>query len=241
MTKAEFMTAFINELKKYAVADADDIAAEYEQHFAFKLADGCSEEEIAAKLGDPADLAAQFAATDSVSASRGKKALIAVWLGFVELVSALIFAVLAAFALVLAVSAAAFAAAGVCLAVRLSPYGLIPAMPYASALIFAVALVALGVLTACGTVWYAAFLRQTVRAFLRFRSNTLARADGRAALPAVPLLPQLSASAARKLRKAVLIALPVFAAALIVGLVVSMMLSGSLAFWHAWGWFGYAG
>lgn len=58
MKKNEFMTKLVDELKKRGVEDADDVAAEYEQHFAFKLADGYSEEEIAAKLGDPAALAA---------------------------------------------------------------------------------------------------------------------------------------------------------------------------------------
>lgn len=57
MKKNEFMTKLADELKKRGVEDADDVAAEYEQHFAFKLADGYSEEEIAAKLGDPAALA----------------------------------------------------------------------------------------------------------------------------------------------------------------------------------------
>lgn len=58
MKKNEFMTKLADELKKRGVEDADDVAAEYEQHFAFKLADGYSEEEIAAKLGDPVALAA---------------------------------------------------------------------------------------------------------------------------------------------------------------------------------------
>lgn len=58
MKKNEFMTKLADELKKRGVEDADDVAAEYEQHFAFKLADGYSEEEIAAKLGDPAALVA---------------------------------------------------------------------------------------------------------------------------------------------------------------------------------------
>lgn len=56
MKKNEFMTKLADELKKRGVEDADDVAAEYEQHFAFKLADGYSEEEIAAKLGDPVAL-----------------------------------------------------------------------------------------------------------------------------------------------------------------------------------------
>lgn len=60
MTKNEFMAKLTDELKKRNIEDAADVAEEYEQHFAFKLADGYSEEEIAAKLGDPTALAAQF-------------------------------------------------------------------------------------------------------------------------------------------------------------------------------------
>ena len=52
MKKDEYLAQLVNELKKNAVADADDIVNEYEQHFAFKMADGFSEDEIAAKLGE---------------------------------------------------------------------------------------------------------------------------------------------------------------------------------------------
>lgn len=60
MTKNEFMTKLSNELLKRNISDAADILDEYEQHFGLKTADGYSEEEIAAKLGNPAELAAQF-------------------------------------------------------------------------------------------------------------------------------------------------------------------------------------
>ena len=56
MTKHEFITRLTNELHKRNVADSADIVEEYEQHFAFKLVDGYSEEEIAAKLGNPEEL-----------------------------------------------------------------------------------------------------------------------------------------------------------------------------------------
>ena len=48
MTKHEFLNRFSNELNRRGVADAEDIVEEYAQHFAFKQADGYSEEEIAA-------------------------------------------------------------------------------------------------------------------------------------------------------------------------------------------------
>lgn len=48
MTKNEYISALGRELKRLGVADAGDVVEEYEQHFAFKSADGCSEEETAA-------------------------------------------------------------------------------------------------------------------------------------------------------------------------------------------------
>jgi len=47
---------------------------EEEQHFAFKMADGFIEEEIAAKLGNPAELASQFASGDEDEKRKGNKA-----------------------------------------------------------------------------------------------------------------------------------------------------------------------
>ena len=40
MTKNEFITLLHEALRKQNTADAAEIEAEYEQHFAFKLADG---------------------------------------------------------------------------------------------------------------------------------------------------------------------------------------------------------
>ena len=71
MTKNEYMARLANELHRRNVADAADVAEEYEQHFAFKLADGYSEEEIAVKLGVPEELAAQFGETDAPKLALG--------------------------------------------------------------------------------------------------------------------------------------------------------------------------
>lgn len=59
MTRNEFVTQRTAELYKRNVAAAD-VVEEYQQHFSFKLADGYSEEEIAARQGDPVALAAQL-------------------------------------------------------------------------------------------------------------------------------------------------------------------------------------
>lgn len=110
MTRNEFMTRLSAELRCNHVADAADIEEEYEQHFAFKLADGYSEEEIAAKLG------------------------------------ALFFLLLAAWGLVMAAAAVAFAGTAVCLLAGWGMNGLLPPAPHwcgamTALLIFAVCFV----------------------------------------------------------------------------------------------------
>ena len=83
MTKLEFMNKLASELHKRNIADAADVLEEYEQHFAFKLADGYTDEEISARLGDPADLAVQFEPAPQ-GAKRRSAALTWLWLGWVD-------------------------------------------------------------------------------------------------------------------------------------------------------------
>lgn len=144
--------------------------------------DGYSEEEIAAKLGDPAKLAAQFGAESAPTGKGGKKAAVVTGFVFLDIVTVLGFIALAAFALVLAAAAIGFAAVGVSLVTKASLYGVIPAMPYGSAVILGIASLALAVLTGIGCAWYTAFVRQSVRAFCRFQSNAIADAEGKAVL-----------------------------------------------------------
>ena len=134
MTKHEFMARLTSELRKRNVADAADVTQEYEQHFAFKLADGYSEEEIAAKLGSPEELAAQFECTNTAKKVGGSKAL--------------------------AVTGLCFAALAICLLGGWNIAGPIPAMPYWCGAILALSFAALTVLLVVGCVYYAAFLRQ---------------------------------------------------------------------------------
>ena len=117
--------------------------------------------------------------------------------------------------------------------------GIIPDMPYYCALLYALALAALSVLSAVGTAYYALFVRAVVRSWARFAHNTLASARGGAALPALPVAPSLPAARAWRARRVALAALAVFAACFVLGAVVSMLSAGSIQFWHAWHWFGY--
>lgn len=238
MTKHEFMTQLTSELHRRNVADAADITEEYAQHFTFKLADGYTEEEIAARLGDPAALAAQFE-NDSPTGTRRSPILTWLWLSFVDLFFGIFAVLLISFGVVLIACAAAFGLTGVCLIADLGrlPLVSLPPMPYWCGAILGFALLALCVLSVTGCLWYAAFCRQILRSFGRFHQNALAQGSGRAALPALPLAPQLAAKKKRHLRQTALISLLLFAVCFVLGYAACSLSAGSPEFWHTWGWF----
>ena len=227
MTKNEFLASFQNELQKRHIPDWEDVVSEYEQRFALKQADGFSKEEIAVKLGAPAELAAQFEAADEGGkAPSGPAAhLIRFGVGAMDVVAALGMVVLAAWLVVMAAFTAVCAVAGICLIFGWNVAGLM--------------LLALCGLSAVGTVYYAAFLRQLCRAYGRQRSNALAAARNRAGLPALPLHPQLKKECRLRLRSASVVLVILFVLFLAACVIASAVSAGSLEFWHVWGWFGY--
>lgn len=168
-----------------------------------KLADGFFEEEIAARLGDPAILAAQFDETERAPQKEsGSKPLTVIGLGFADVFAGLFFLLLAGFGIVLAAAALSFGVAAVCLLGGLNIHGLLPAMPYWCGVILGLSLLALTALFAVGCVYYGAFLRQLIRSFGRFQHNAMANASGLAVPPPLPISPQFSAKAKRRLRVA---------------------------------------
>lgn len=237
MKKTEFMQMLSAQLDRNGIADREDILAEYQQHFAFKLADGFSEEEICAKLGDPKQLAAQF---DGAAEKRGSRVFTVIGLGFTDFFAGIFFVLLAAWGVVIAAASVSCAVLAVCLFGGLNLYALIPPMPYWCGAVFGLTLAALAVLAAAGTVYYWAFFRQMLRAFGRFQHNTLAVSAGKAPLPTCPIAPQLAPKQKRRLRLTALCSLALFAACFVLGLVVAMLSAGGFEFWHIWGWFGYA-
>ena len=237
MKRTEFLTRLTDELAKRHVSDAEEITAEYAQHFDMKLADGYSEEEIAAKLGDPTALAAQFGETEAPKQKGGNKPLVVAGLCFADVFAGLFFLLLAAWGLVMAAAALAFAVAAVCLIGGVDLFALLPTMPYWCGVILALALAALTVLLAVGCVYYGAFLRQLIRSFGRFQHNALAAASGEAALPPLAIHPRLSGKAKRRLRTTALVSLALFAACFMLAYIACALSAGSLEFWHVWGWF----
>ncbi len=238
MTKNEFMAVLGRGLQERGIADIDDIVAEYEQHFLFKLRDGYSEEEIAKKLGDPAMLAQQYDASEDRRASGvGKKAVTYLGLAFADLFVGCFFLTLYAFGVVLGALTIACAILGVCLLAGLSPFGWIPYIPYGCAVIFAVGLLSLAVLSAAGARYWFVFVRQLLRAYGRYHRNCVAAASGEVTLPPLAIHAQWTPKARRKLRQTAMISLCVLAVSLILGYGVCAISAGAVEWWHAWGWF----
>ena len=206
-----------------------------------KLADGYTEEEIAAKLGDPAALAAQFAPTETASRpGSGRRVLTGIGLGFADLFAGLFFLFLGAWVVVFAAAGVACAACAVSLLANWNPYGLLPPMPYWCGAVAALSLLALGVLGGVGTVWLGGLLRQLLRSFGRFQRNALAASRGNAVLPGLPCFPQFTPKKKRALRNTALIALLLFIVCLTLTVLVSALRAGEFQFWHTWEWFAAA-
>lgn len=241
MTKAEFLSMLEAELKKNGISDTQEIIREYEEHFAFKLADGYPEEAISAKLGNPAELAAQFENASKTEKCRGRKFTTVIGLGFTDIFVSLIFILLWVWEFVMGAAAICFGVLAGCLILNLNIHSLIPGMPYWCGVIFGLGFLALTVLTVAGCIWFSAYLRQLMRSFSRFHHNAMASACGKPVLPPLPTNPRLAPRTKRILRQFAQVSLSSFAACFVLGMVVSMLSANALQFWHIWGWFGYVG
>lgn len=236
MNKTEFINTLTNTLREREIKDVDEIVAEYEQHFSFKMADGYSEEEIAARLGDPKSLGKQFDSETNKTAT-GNNAVVAIGLVLVDIIVTMMFVLLFIWVIVMGAAAVALVVLGVCLIFNLNISNFLPSMPYFVALIFAAMSFALAVLAAVGTVYFWLYARQLLRSYFRWHRNTLAATGGEALLPNIPAHPQISAAKNRSMRKIALIALTVFVITFQAGYIIAALTAGTFEFWHVWGWF----
>ena len=60
MNKERFLSELKRELNEKGVQGVDEILAEYEEHFSYKLEEGWTEEEIAKKLSSPSEIAEEY-------------------------------------------------------------------------------------------------------------------------------------------------------------------------------------
>ena len=236
MTKLEYLNELKAELNKNAVVDAEEILSEYEQHFLFKLADGFTEEEIAVKLGSAAQIAAQFA---GISGERkikgGKKFFLVLWLTIIGVFEAMLYGAFFCFVVALFCGSLVPAVLGVELIMGLNYMNILPPMPYAGAVIFGITLLSVSVILVIFAIYCLAYLRQMVRASLRWRKNLLSAE----ALPLLPLNPQFKPRTRRALRTILLWAVLIYAIGFVVGYAFLSYYTQAWEFWHALGWFGY--
>jgi uncharacterized membrane protein len=233
--------AFISELEKnlkvQGVSDIEGIIEEYEDHFRFKMADGYSEEEIAARLGNPKEVAAQYLpAATAIRRSGGSKAVIAIGLVFADIFAVMLFVLFFAWVAVLGAVAVACATLGVALIANFNVVSLIPVMPYLGAAIMGIAFLALAILSGLGTFYcwrYAAWLTST---YYRWHKRCLSSDPGKHLAVEIPGS-QLSPRTRRILRRLTGIAVLVFGAAFILGYIIMALQAGAIEFWHAWSWF----
>ncbi len=238
MNRNEFFDVMKKTLDANHVADIEEILSEYEQHFAFKLADGYSEEEIAAKLGDPKELAGQFAPEKSFGVkARGNRIMVAVGLAFADLFAGSLFIVLYAWVAAMGAGAAGSAVIGAVLLTGQNIYGILPFIPYASAVFFAVSFLLLAVLFTVAAVYCCLLFNQLFRAYGRWHHNSYATAAEKPVYPSLSKFPQMSPKAKRRLRGVAWIALILFVVFFTATFIVSSALAGSAGFWHAWNWF----
>jgi uncharacterized membrane protein len=234
----EFFEIMKKTLVANKVADIDDIVSEYEQHFVFKLADGYAEEEIAAKLGDPKELANQFTSEKTTrNKSAGNRIMVASGLVFTDFFAASFFIILYAWAFALGALAVASAVTGTVLLFGQNIYGLLPFMPYSSALLFAISMFLIAILAAVGTLYCVLFFNQLLRAYRRWHHNAYALVSDKPVYPPLAMYPQVNPKTNRRLRSIALIELLLFAVFFVATFIVSSISAGSFGFWHAWNWF----
>ena len=238
MNKKEFMDKLKNSLLESGISDIDDILNEYEEHFLLKMADGFSEEEVSLKLGDPKELAKQFVQEAPVIKVKKKNRFFTgLGLGFLDIFVGCIFLVLFIGVIALAAVAISSATAGVLLITKMNIASLLPVMPYKSAVMFSVGLIALAILVFITVVYGFLWFKQLLVSYSRFHKNCMAKASNKAVYPAKATFLQVSGKLKRTLRGTILVSLVIFLVAFIGGYAVSALEAKALEFWHVWEWF----
>ncbi len=232
MTKNEYLVQLKQALARRGIKDYADILSEYDQHFAFKFADGYTEEEVAAKLGAPDAIAAQFE-KGKTPRKMGKRVLLGISLTFLALFEVYFYLIFYAWVVALFAGGIATAAIGVCLIFLINVGGLLPYMPALGGTILGVAALGLSAVFIVGSLNCGLYARQMIRASIRWHKNTMSGS----ALPALPTNPQLSPKRKRGLRTAMLISVAIFGIAFVLAFATLALQANAMGFWHVWHWF----
>lgn len=232
MTRNEFINTLRDELKNNNINEIEDIIAEYQEHFDFKLEEGKTEEEIASKFSAPKDIAKEYTPAP-VTVNKFEKGVKATGLTFMSIPAAMIYVVMWGAVAVLGAFAICCLVAGFCLITTINIAGLIPSVPYLPALIMGFALFGLSILSATGTIYMFLYLKQWGKCYLRWCKNI----SNKNIYPALSKHPKVSKKFSYRLKLLSIIGLVLFVSAFLVGYFVMCLYAGNMEPWHVWNWF----
>ena len=232
MNKQQFLSELTRELQERKVPDVEEILADYEEHFACKLAEGRAEEEICRRLGLPADLAEEYGEQGAERPKSGRAwartGVVLLWILFV-MVDILMWAA----ALAVIGTAVCSLALGIFLLTSWNPGGILPAMPYWCAACLAVAAVGLAMLSGSGSVLLVRYVDRFGKVFARWGRKVWNGAP----LPSASLHPSFRGKAISALKLIAVIGTLCFVIAFAVAYVAMCVSTGSMEPWHVWNWF----
>lgn len=231
MNRHEFLRELERALRARKVADVQEILKEYQEHFDFKLSEGFSEEEIAARLDSPTAIAAQFEGEADFHEPAGVPTRIG--LGFLAILATMALLLLYGLNIVFAGFSIALVSLGFCLVLNLNVAGLIPLIPYAGRLLLGTSFIGLGAVSAVATTWCFLYVHQWVRSYIHWHRNTVKGWEE--SCPA--LHPEVSPGARQVLRKIALIAGVTGGVLFCIGVFYMFAYTDFKPFWHELNWF----
>ena len=243
MNKQDYLLALEKALVSAGVRGHADIIGEYGEHFDMKVSDGYGEEEIAARLASPAEIAEHYREADL---SKGGvkfvvdpiRILKIVGVMLADFVAGAFLIIMYAWVATLGVFSLVSAASGVLIVSGNIPERfswVIPELPFICAVFIGVACLVLGFASAVGTEYCRLYVTQMLRAFLRWHKNVMGTSGVK--LPPLPLHPWVEPRKRRVLRSIALFSIAIFFIAIVAALASMFFIARSFEPWHVWGWF----
>ena len=245
MNKHDYLSSLERALREAGVRDCEEIIEEYSEHFDMKTADGYGEEEIAARLAPPEEIAGQFVELGPQDGRRISSGAVRVFttIGVVlsDVVIAPILIVFFAWVVLFAVFSLVCATVGVTLASGVEQFIIentlvtVPPMPFICSLFLGITVFALAVMSGIATEYCRLYVMQLLKKFARWNRNILGKKG--AVSPPLPIHPWITARKRRVMRMIAIVSLAVIVIGMIAS-VGSMIISArSIEPWHVWGWF----
>ena len=232
MTKNQYLDELKKELKSNNVPDMNDIIAEYEEHFKFKIEEGKTEEEIARKLSSPKEIAKEYAKIN-ISINKYEKSAKITGLTFLSIPLSLVYIMICASVVVLGAFSITSLVTGFCLITTLNIAGLIPNMPYFSSFMLGIAFIGLAIIATIGTIYLFLYVKQWGKIYIRWCKNIV----NNNRYPSISKHPNLSKRFIYILRLISIIGLVCFISTFIIAYCSMAIDAKSIEFWHVWHWF----